>query len=72
MWSTGDQLGIYTEKSEKNVKYTNAATISAAEAIFKASTKVSGNPVYAYYPTVPTMPLAILPVSREIFQRLRS
>ena len=50
MWSTGDQLGIYTEKSEKNVKYTNAATISAAEAIFKASTKVTGNPVYAYYP----------------------
>lgn len=50
VWSTSDQLGVYTDKSEKNVKYTNTASSSASEAVFKASAEVSGNPQYAYYP----------------------
>lgn len=50
VWSTSDQLGVYTNKSEKNVKYANSASKNSAEAAFKASTKVNGNPQYAYYP----------------------
>lgn len=49
-WSTSDQIGVYTDASEKNVKYTNTATKNAASASFEASTEVSGNPQYAYYP----------------------
>ncbi len=49
-WSTSDQIGVYTDKSEKNVKYTNTATKAASSASFKASTEVKGNPQYAYYP----------------------
>ncbi len=49
-WSTSDQIGVYTDASEKNVKYTNSASNNAASASFEASTEVSGNPQYAYYP----------------------
>ena len=49
-WSTSDQIGVYTDASEKNVKYTNTATKTASSASFKASTEVKGNPQYAYYP----------------------
>ena len=50
VWATSDQLGVYTDKSEKNVKYANTASRSASQAVFKASSEVSGNPQYAYYP----------------------
>lgn len=50
VWTSSDQIGVYTDKSEKNVKYTNTATKNAASASFKASTEVKGNPQYAYYP----------------------
>lgn len=50
VWATSDQLGVYTDASEKNVKYTNSASKNAASATFKASTEVKGNPQYAYYP----------------------
>ena len=40
VWSTSDQLGVYTDASEKNVKYTNSASNNAAQASFKASTEV--------------------------------
>lgn len=50
VWATSDQLGVYTDKSEKNVKYANTASSSASQAVFKASSEVSGNPQYAYYP----------------------
>lgn len=50
VWATSDQLGVYTDKSEKNVKYANTASSSASQAVFKASSEVSGKPQYAYYP----------------------
>ena len=42
VWATSDQLGVYTDKSEKNVKYANTASRSASQAVFKASSEVSG------------------------------
>ena len=49
-WASADVIGVYTDKSEKNIKYTNTATKNATSASFKASTEVKGNPQYAYYP----------------------
>lgn len=49
-WASADEIGVYTDKSEKNIKYTNTATKNATSASFKASTEVKGNPQYAYYP----------------------
>ncbi len=46
-WTSSDALGVYTDASEKNVKYT---CTSASKGTFTASTKVSGTPQYAYYP----------------------
>ena len=49
-WASGDVLGVYTDKSEKNVKFTNTASKNAASASFEAASEMSGNPQYAYYP----------------------
>ena len=46
-WTSSDALGVYTDASEKNVKYT---CTSASKGTFTASTEVSGTPQYAYYP----------------------
>lgn len=46
-WTTTDALGVYTDASEKNVKYT---CTSSSKGTFQASTEVSGTPQYAYYP----------------------
>ena len=50
LWSTSDVIGVYTDKSEKNVKFTNTASKNATSASFKAASEFSGNPQYAYYP----------------------
>ena len=46
-WTSTDALGIYTDASEKNVKY---ACTSSSKGTFEASVEVSGAPQYAYYP----------------------
>ena len=46
-WTSSDALGVYTDASEKNVKY---ICTSASKGTFTASTEVSGTPQYAYYP----------------------
>lgn len=46
-WTSSDVLGVYTDASEMNVKYT---CTSASAGTFTASTEVSGTPQYAYYP----------------------
>lgn len=46
-WTSSDALGVYTDASEKNVKYT---CTSASDGTFTASTEVSGIPQYVYYP----------------------
>lgn len=47
-WAKTDLIGVYTDASENNVKYTTAS--AGASVTFTASTKVTGEPAYAYYP----------------------
>lgn len=46
-WTSSDVLGVYTDASENNVKYTCS---SASAGTFTASTEVTGTPQYVYYP----------------------
>ena len=47
-WAKSDALGVYTDASENNVKYTTSST--GTSVTFTASTEVKGTPMYAYYP----------------------
>ena len=47
-WAKTDAIGVYTDKSENNVKYTTSA--AGTSVAFTASTEVKGAPTYAYYP----------------------
>ena len=47
-WAKTDVIGVYTDASENNVKYTTSS--AGASVTFTASTEVSGAPKYAYYP----------------------
>lgn len=47
-WAKTDVIGVYTDKSENNVKYTTSA--AGTSVAFTASTEVKGAPTYAYYP----------------------
>ncbi len=46
-WASSDVIGVYTDASEKNVKYSCS---SASKGTFKAVAEVTGAPQYAYYP----------------------
>ena len=46
-WTSTDAIGIYTDASEKNVRY---ACSSSSKGTFEASVEVKGAPQYAYYP----------------------
>ena len=47
-WAKTDVVGVYTDASENNVKYTTSS--AGASVSFTASTEVKGAPKYAYYP----------------------
>ena len=47
-WTKSDVLGVYTDASENNVKYTAASAGTSVS--FTAATEVKGTPKYAYYP----------------------
>ena len=47
-WTKSDVLGVYTDASENNVKYTAASAGTSVS--FTAATEVKGTPQYAYYP----------------------
>lgn len=49
-WCAGDEIGVFTNKNEKNVKYTITTTENTKDAMFETSQSVSGTPLYAYYP----------------------
>lgn len=48
LWAKSDAVGVYTDASENNVKYTTSSAGSSVS--FTASTEVKGAPKYAYYP----------------------
>ena len=47
-WAKTDVIGVYTDASENNVKYTTSS--AGTSVAFTASTEVKGAPAYAYYP----------------------
>ena len=47
-WTKTDVIGVYTDASENNVKYTTSS--AGTSVAFTASTEVKGAPAYAYYP----------------------
>ncbi len=47
-WTKSDAVGVYTDASENNVKYTTSSAGTSVS--FTASTEVKGAPMYAYYP----------------------
>ena len=47
-WAKTDVIGVYTDASENNVKYTTSS--AGTSVVFTASTEVKGAPTYAYYP----------------------
>ena len=47
-WAKTDVIGVYTDASENNVKYTTSSAGTSVS--FTASTEVKGAPAYAYYP----------------------
>ena len=47
-WAKNDAIGVYTDASENNVKYTTAS--AGTSVAFTAATEVKGAPKYAYYP----------------------
>ena len=49
-WCPGDEIGVFTDANEKNVKYTINAKENTTTALFTPSKTVSGTPTYAYYP----------------------
>ena len=47
-WAKTDVIGVYTDESENNVKYTAGG--AGASVTFTATSNVEGEPMYAYYP----------------------
>ena len=47
-WAKTDEIGVYTDASENNVKYTTST--AGTSVAFTATTEVKGAPAYAYYP----------------------
>ena len=47
-WAKSDVLGVYTDASENNIKYTTSSAGTSVS--FTAATEVKGTPKYAYYP----------------------
>lgn len=49
-WEPGDEIGVFTNAGENNVKYVSTTTENTKTVYFAPVTTVSGTPTYAYYP----------------------
>lgn len=49
-WQKGDEIGVYTDAGENNVKYTSTTEEDTKTVYFASDQTVSGTPTYAYYP----------------------
>ena len=49
-WTPEDQIGVFTDASEKNVCYKNTEPSNVKTATFAPVSRVTGIPAYAYYP----------------------
>ena len=49
-WNPEDEIGVFTDASESNVRFRNTALENAKTVTFAPTSAVSGTPAYAYYP----------------------
>lgn len=49
-WTPEDQIGVFTNASENNVRFKNTASENSKTVTFAPTTSVTGTPTYAYYP----------------------
>lgn len=49
-WTPEDEIGVFTDASENNVRFKNTASENSKTVTFAPTTSVTGTPTYAYYP----------------------
>lgn len=49
-WNPQDEVGVFTDAAENNVRYKNTASANAKTVTFASTSPVTGTPTYAYYP----------------------
>ncbi len=49
-WNPEDEIGVFTDASEDNVRFKNTSSENAKTVTFAPTTSVTGTPAYAYYP----------------------
>ena len=49
-WNPEDQIGVFTDASENNIRFKNTASENAKTVTFASTSSIAGTPTYAYYP----------------------
>ena len=49
-WTPEDEIGVFTDASENNVRFKNTASENSKTVTFASTASVTGTPTYAYYP----------------------
>ena len=49
-WTPEDEIGVFTNASENNVRFKNTASEDSKTVTFASTASVTGTPTYAYYP----------------------
>ena len=49
-WTPEDEIGVFTDASENNVRFKNTASENSKTVTFASTSSVTGTPTYAYYP----------------------
>ena len=50
LWETTDEIGVFTNAAENNIRFRNTANENVKIATFASTSSISGTPAYAYYP----------------------
>ncbi len=49
-WDPQDEIGVFTDASENNIRFKNTASENAKTVTFASTSSIAGTPTYAYYP----------------------
>ena len=49
-WNPQDEIGVFTDASENNIRFKNTASENANTVTFASTSSIAGTPTYAYYP----------------------
>ena len=49
-WNPQDEIGVFTDAAENNVRFKNTASANAKTVTFASTSPITGTPTYAYYP----------------------